>query len=138
MTDGVRPKTIMLVDDEPQILRVVARILEVGGYAVVTLNTGFGLSHKVREHRPDLMLLDVSMPGLGGAAALSVMRSLGQRFPELDVPVVFHSGLGEATLEELARRHGAAGFLCKPSGATELLELVASVLEPMAASAEMP
>lgn len=121
-------QTIMVVDDDPLVRRLLERFLTNGGYRVVVAETGFGLSETVRENRPDLLLLDVNMPGLRGDAALSVLQQLGQRFESLDVPVVFHSGMPPAELDALARKHGAVGYLHKPAGREQLLELVDSVL----------
>ncbi len=119
----------MVVDDDLMVRRLLERFLTNGGYRVVVAASGFGLSGRVRENQPDLLLLDVNMPGLRGDAALSVLQQLGQRFNSLDVPVVFHSGMDASELEHLARRHGAAGFLRKPAGREQLLQLVDSVLD---------
>ena len=118
----------MIVDDDPMTLRTAARVLEHAGYRVVTHDSGFGLSREVRQHHPDLLILDVNMPGLGGDGALQALRVLADRFGSLDVPVVFHSGLPADRLEELAQDHGAAGYLGKPAGNAALLETVAQVL----------
>ncbi len=119
----------MVVDDDLMVRRLLERFLTSAGYQVVVAASGFGLSGKVRETQPALLLLDVNMPGLRGDAALSILQQLGQRFNSLDVPVVFHSGMGTAELDRLARTHGAAGFLRKPAGREQLLELVESVLD---------
>lgn len=125
-------QTVMIVDDEPLVRRTLTRRLAHAGFSVVTHDTGFGLSGEVREHRPDLLLLDVNMPGLAGDAALSVLRSLGERFSALNVPVALHSGMPEPRLEALAREHEVAGYLSKPAASQHVLELVRSVLDPAA------
>ena len=119
---------IMIVDDDPLILRVLSRMLEVAGYEAVTHDSGFGLSGAVRQHQPDLLLLDVNMPGLSGDGALSALRALANRFAALTVPVVLHSGMSEQLLRSLARTCGAKGHLCKPSGSSEVLEMIGRVL----------
>ncbi len=120
----------MVVDDELMVRRLLERFLTNGGYRVVLAESGFGLSGKVREARPDLLLLDVNMPGMRGDTALAVLQQLGERFDALSVPVVFHSGMPEPQLERLARKLGAVGILRKPAGREQLLQLVDSILDP--------
>ncbi len=124
----------MIVDDEPLVCRMLTRVLGQAGYRVVARETGFGLCREVREHRPDLLLLDVDMPGLAGDAALSVLRSLEQRFSAREVPVVFHSGMARSRLEELVEEHGAVGYVSKPAGNAELLKIVEGALRPAEAT----
>jgi len=120
--------TILIVDDDPLILRALSRVLKSGGYEVVTHDSGFGLSGVVRKSHPDLLLLDVNMPGLSGDGALSALNALARRFGTLPVPVVFHSGLSEPELTSLAKTCGAHGHLCKPARNTQILETVRRVL----------
>lgn len=128
-------QTIMVVDDDRMVRRLLERFLTSAGYRVVLTETGFGLRDKVREHRPDLLLLDVNMPGMRGDVALSALQQRGRRFEPFEVPVVFHSGMPAAQLEVLAVRHGAVGYLRKPAGREQLLELLDSVLGHFATQA---
>lgn len=121
----------MVVDDDPAIRSLLERFLSQAGYAVVLVESGFGLGARVKQVRPDLLLLEVNLPGLRGDAALSGLGQPGHRFDARDVPVVFHSEMPPAQLDALARRHGAAGYLHKPARREQLLELVESVLEPV-------
>lgn len=118
----------MVVDDDPLILQMLSRVLHGAGYRVVTHNSGFGLASVVREHQPDLMLLDVGMPGLGGDRALATLRDLARRFGVPEVPVIFHSGLPAERLETLARTHGAIGHLCKPATRGMILDAIHGAL----------
>ena len=61
---------ILVVDDDPLVRDAVAQLLERAGFRVETHDSGFGLVMAIRTHRPDLVLLDVSMPGLRGDSAL--------------------------------------------------------------------
>lgn len=123
-SDSAPNATILIVDDDPLVRRMVSRVLAHAGYRVVTHESGFGLSGVVRKHRPDLLILDVNMPGLGGDAALGVLRGLEERFGTTRVPVVFHSGMPAERLEALAEAHGAAGHLRKPAGNAKILQMV--------------
>ncbi len=118
----------MIVDDDAMVRRMLSRVLEHEGYRVLSHDSGFGLSSKVREHRPDLLVLDVDMPGLGGPGALEALRALAGRFQALTVPVLFHSGLPAPRLEALARQYGASGYLCKPASNGDLLGAICSLL----------
>ncbi|MBV1862371.1 MAG: response regulator [Nannocystaceae bacterium] len=128
--------TIMIVDDDPLILRALSRALVARGYNVVTHDSGFGLSGVVREHDPDLLLLDVNMPGLSGDGALSTLRAMAARFGTTPVPVVLHSGLPEQELRSLARACGAKGHICKPAPNGKLLETIQRVLNDSTSAAE--
>ena len=120
--------TILLVDDDALYLRVVSRVLTFAGYTVITQSNGFGLDVAVQQHSPDLMLLDVNMPGMKGTRALSGLRELSERFNTPDIPVILHSGGATAELAELARTHGAAGYLTKPASPDKLVETIATAL----------
>ena len=66
---------ILVVDDEPQIRRVMRTTLTGSGYEVDDAKTGEEALEKVRTFRPDLVLLDINMPGMGGLAACRAIRS---------------------------------------------------------------
>jgi DNA-binding response OmpR family regulator len=66
-------KTILVVDDEPEIARLVRDYLEHGGFAVVTASDGPAALEAARQRRPDLVVLDLGLPGLDG---LDVTRTL--------------------------------------------------------------
>ena len=66
---------ILVVDDEPQIRRVMRTALTGAGYEVDDAKTGEEALEKVRDFRPDLVLLDINMPGMGGLAACRAIRA---------------------------------------------------------------
>lgn len=68
-------KTILLVDDEPDILFVISRILEKDGYKVISAESGEECLEKLKNTNPDLILLDVMMPGLDGWETCSRIKS---------------------------------------------------------------
>ncbi len=80
-------KTILLVDDEPNIRLVLGAVLERSGFAVVTAEDGFEALRAIQRSMPDLVITDLRMPNMNGFELLSVLRS---RFPEL--PTVAISG----------------------------------------------
>jgi DNA-binding NtrC family response regulator len=108
--------TVLIVDDEPNILTSLRRALEVEGYRAVVANSGAQALEAVLHEGPDLILLDVVMPGMDG---LEVLRLLKDR--QLDVPVVMMSG--NATIETAvqATKLGAYDFVEKPLSTEKIL-----------------
>jgi DNA-binding response OmpR family regulator len=114
---------ILVVDDEPDLVRFVRRALEAEGYQVITASDGAeGLRMGLTED-PDLMVLDLRMPGVDGQAVLSGV--LGQR-PDMRVLVLSAAADVEARVDCLER--GAVDFLAKPFAIRELTARVRSRL----------
>lgn len=124
--------TVLVVDDDELVGEMMRAVLERAGMRVIVHNSGFGLAIAVREHRPDLVVLDVNMPGLSGIHAVRAMRALDPSYG-IDAPVLLHSGMAGEALEELAREIGAAGCLRKPARAAETVDAVRRALEPKVA-----
>jgi PAS domain S-box-containing protein len=100
---------VLLVDDDARILHTFARTLKLAGYSVVTAECGVeGLALYHRE-RPDIVLLDLKMPGMDGLAVLQAMR---EHDPEANVILTTGHGDKDAVIDAL--RAGASDFLSKP------------------------
>ncbi|MDQ1696801.1 MAG: two-component system, sensor histidine kinase and response regulator [Frankiaceae bacterium] len=120
-----RGETILVVDDEDAIRAVVVRSLEREGLDVREASDGFAALEAIEQDRPDVLLLDVAMPGLSG---LEVLDRIGQR-PELtSMPVILLTG--RATHDDLVTgmRRGAYDFLTKPFRPAELTARVRAAL----------
>ena len=116
------PARVLVVDDDPQTLRYVREALTAAGYAALVTGDPAELSRIIRSERPDLVLLDLVLPGTDGIALL---RSV----PELaDLPVVFISGYGRDDTIAEALEAGAADYLVKPFSPTELTTRVKAAL----------
>ena len=120
-------KRILVVDDEASITRLLKLNLEqTGQYVVATLNSPEWALERALEFHPDLILLDVVMPGLDGGYLASML----QAHPALKVvPIVFLTAA--TTKEEVAARSGIIGglpFLAKPVDLPELLTCLATQL----------
>ena len=116
-------KRILVVDDEPSITRMLKLNLEqTGDYAVATENVSVAALAAAKQFQPDLMLLDVMMPGMDGGSLATAL----QANPKLKgVPIVFVTAA--VTREELRQRHGLVGgqpFLAKPVNLHEVLACV--------------
>ena len=116
-------KTVLIVDDETVLREVVGDVLRDEGYAAVLAADGREALDLLASERPDLVLMDVMMPGLDGREAYLAMRS----HPDLPaVPVVMTSAaVGPDRLDP-----SIAGYLPKPFDLDRLLDLVASLIGP--------
>ncbi|MCY4025850.1 MAG: response regulator, partial [Acidobacteria bacterium] len=111
---GARAARILVVDDDPEMLRYVQDALSEAGYTPVLSGDAEELAGLVSRHRPALVLLDLLLPGTGGIELL-------ERVPELaDLPVIFISAYGREETIVRALEAGAADYLVKPFSAAEL------------------
>jgi len=117
-------KRILIVDNCRDVTWMYGRLLKRNGYDVMEENDSMHVLEAAREFKPDLMLLDVSMPGMGGL-------ELQRRLPEIDrlIPIVFLSGRASEEDERRALRAGAARFLRKPVGKETLLRAIHAAIE---------
>lgn len=122
---------ILIVDDDPLIRDAIGGVLENAGYDVDTHDSGFGLALAIREYRPELVLLDVTMPGLRGDSALRALDSLSHSLP--NIRVVLFSGIPVDELHARAKRLGVP-CLHKPIDADSLLEFVRGEISKTAAA----
>jgi two-component system, OmpR family, response regulator len=122
-------KRILVVDDEPSITRLLKLNLEqTGDYVVSTENTSKDAPAAAEVFRPDLILLDVMMPGLDGGDLAGVFRASPTT---RNVPIVFLTAA--VTREEVRARHGLIGglpFLAKPVNLHEVLGCLEQHLGP--------
>ena len=105
---------ILVVDDDPQTLRLVRDTLTSGGYTPVMTGDPTKVSALIRSEQPDLVLLDLVFPGVDGIELLSTIPEL------MDLPVVFISGYGRDETIARALENGAADYIVKPFSPTEL------------------
>jgi putative two-component system response regulator len=107
----VGPGTVLIVDDEPTNIEILAVLLERDAYEVAFATTGEQALELVETVRPDLILLDVMLPGLNG---YDVCARLKHNPATADIPVVFITGLDREEDQTRAREAGAADFVTKP------------------------
>ena len=125
---------VLVVDDEPDIRDLVREILEDEGYSVATAESAEVARQRLQEHRPDLVLLDIWMPGEDGISLLKEWTSTGA----LGFPVVMISGHGTVETAVEATRQGATDFVEKPLSMGKLLVTVDQALQPSAATSARP
>jgi CheY-like chemotaxis protein len=107
---------VLVVDDELRVRNLVRLTLETGGFEVETAANGREALEKLAVSEPDLVVLDLSMPGMDGGAVMDSMRNRG-----IETPVLFLSAYGA---EEARQLHHAEGALAKPFDPNELIEKV--------------
>ena len=121
-SSGAHETRILVVDDDPEMLRYVQDALLEAGYAPVLSGDAEELAGLVRRNRPALVLLDLLLPGTGGIELL-------EGVPELaDLPVIFISAYGREETIVRALDAGAADYLVKPFSAAELTARVRAAL----------
>src|SRR5256714_13007432 len=117
-------RKILLADDSVTAQNMGRKILADAGYEVITVNNGSAALKKIAEQKPDLIVLDVYMPGYSG---LEVCQRL-KEVPETSrIPVILTVGKLEPFKPDEARRVGAQAFIVKPFEASELLSALAKL-----------
>lgn len=112
-------KKILVVDDDPALVRLIDRVLTQKGYEVMKANNGRDALRILHSQRPDLVLLDVVMPGMDGWQTCSRIRDIS------DVPIIILTGTHK-TEDDITRglEYGADSYLLKPVGNKELVARV--------------
>lgn len=129
MSPPVKDKPVILVvDDEPQILRVMRASLPARGYEVRTVPGGREALEEIRKQPPDLVVLDLGMPEMSGLEACQKIRQFSS------VPIVVLSAKGAESDKIAALDAGADDYVTKPFSLDELLARVRAVLRRWAVS----
>lgn len=114
-------KKILIIDDEPDFVDMITMRLEANDYTVISAPDGMQGLDAAEDERPDLILLDVMMPGWDGYETLKQLR----RKPELlKIPVVMLTAKGESRSIFKAQDMGSTDYLIKPCESQELLDTV--------------
>ena len=117
-------KKILVVDDSPTERAFMTEILSKHGYQVVTAENGEDGIAKAKAELPDLVLMDVVMPGLNGYQAT---RTLTRDAATKNIPVIVCTSKGQETDKIWGLRQGALDYLVKPVNPEELLAKIAQI-----------
>ena len=115
-------ETILVVDDEPKIVRLARDYLEHSGYRVVTAGDGKAALDTLRQIRPDLVVLDLNLPGIDGLEVCRRIRS------DSDVPIIMLTARVEETDRLIGLEIGADDYITKPFSPRELVARTRAVL----------
>jgi two-component system response regulator ResD len=126
--------SVLVVDDEPTITDVVSRYLERAGYETRSAPDGAAALELAREARPDLVVLDLMLPGMDG---LEVMRRLRATGNGRRLPVILLTARGEPADRVIGLRLGADDYVAKPFSPAELVARVDAVLRRVDPSPEL-
>jgi excisionase family DNA binding protein len=125
--NGSSTRSVLLVDDDPQVLEVLGRILSTeGSLALDTASGGYEACIKIGAGKPDLIVVDLFMPGFDG---FSVIREVRANPDTSDCKILVLSGFGSEENRTRALEFGADHFLDKPVDAAALVECVKGLLE---------
>jgi len=126
-------RTVLVVDDDPDMLETCARILQRAGYDCLTATGGREALDLLRSRRLDVILADWRMPEMDGLTLLANARRLAP-----GIPTVIVTAYASADSARRAREAGAAAYLAKPFGVGELRDVVARVLANSPGRGEVP
>ena len=121
---------ILIVDDEPKILRLVADYLEAAGFGVVTARSGDEALMRARTDTPDLVVLDLGLPGIDGLDVTRALRRNGE------LPIIMLTARDDETDRIIGLELGADDYVTKPFSPRELVARVRAVLRRHAGSGE--
>lgn len=110
---------ILVCDDDQSILEVISIILEQNKYQVKTLSSGKAIKKNIDIFKPDLIFLDLWMPGIEGS---EITQLLKRDEKTRSIPIIIISALNDT--EKIAKKYGADGFLTKPFNMADLVKTV--------------
>ncbi len=119
-------KRVLLIEDEPNIIEAISFILSRDGWTVHTHENGETAMTKVRAFPPDLIILDVMLPGRSG---FDILRDLRGDDETAQTPVMMLTARGQSKDRELALRLGANHFMTKPFSNAEVRDNVRALME---------
>jgi two-component system KDP operon response regulator KdpE len=131
-TSSKGPRCILVVDDEPHLVRAVRMYLELQGYAVFGVQSGEEALEAIRARLPDLVLLDVMLPGLDGFETLEELRRVS------NVPVIMLTSVAEEDQSVRGLTLGADDYLTKPFSQRDLVARIQAVLRRAEQPAHVP
>jgi DNA-binding response OmpR family regulator len=114
-------KQVLLIEDEPNIIEAISFILSRDGWSVKTHSNGADAVDIVRERQPDVLILDVMLPGKSG---YDILRELRDDPLGAELPVLMLTARGQTKDREIAERAGCDAFMTKPFSNADMLETV--------------
>ncbi|WP_298970951.1 response regulator [uncultured Roseobacter sp.] len=118
-------KHVLLVEDELNIIEAIRFLLSREGWDVDTHSNGTDAAEVIRDRKPDLVVLDVMLPGKSGFDILEELRGDAQT---ADLPVLMLTARGQSRDREMAEKAGVSRFMTKPFSNTEVLTAVRDLL----------
>jgi two-component system cell cycle response regulator DivK len=117
--------TILIVEDNPANMKLAVFVLEQASYTVISAADAEAGLALARERHPDLILMDIQLPGMDGLTAIALLK---QDVATRDIPVIALTALAMKGDEERIRNAGCEGYIAKPMRYQEVLSAVAAQL----------
>ena len=118
-------KLILIVEDEAKTLKLIRDLLQVSGFTTIEATDGKQGVELAKESKPDLILMDIMMPKMDGyTACYAIKKDKATKA----IPVVILTNLDYELNKKLGRDMGAAGYITKPLGRQELLDVISQFL----------
>jgi DNA-binding response OmpR family regulator len=118
-------RRVLLVDDEPVIIKVIGKGLQAAGYEVLTSMDGEDAMTKAQLGNPDVIILDLMLPKKSGFEVCAALKK-DPRFQR--IPIIIFTGKGQEMDEKLCRELGANAYITKPHASKELIEQIEALL----------
>ena len=118
-------KKILIIDDEPDILRAAKVRLMSFGYEVITAGDGSDIVNLVQKNMPDLILLDLRLPRMDGDKICAMLKA-DDRFK--NIPIIIFTASSDLNTSKKVKDSGANGYLIKPFDTEELLQIIKKFL----------
>ncbi len=119
------PKTVLIVDDEPNIVVPIEFLMEQNGYSVLVAGSGEEALEIIAKHNPDLVLLDIMLPGIDGYEVCEIMR-LDPKWQK--IKIIFLTAKGRDVDVAKGMVLGADAYVIKPFSNVEIIENVRKLL----------
>ena len=118
-------RRVLLVDDEPDILKVISKRLELSGFEVLLAVDGPDALAKAKVGHPDVIILDLMLPGVNGLEVCAELKA-DPRYRQ--IPIIIFTGKGQEMDERLCREVGADAYINKSRKSAELIEQIEVLL----------
>ena len=128
MGGSISNKTVLVLDDNPLVLKLTRALLEREGCTVLTASSWIEFNHTLAANTPDIIFLDVNLPSIKGNRLSEVLKSQSNK---KNIPIVLISDLPEKSLEDMFPSSGADAWVRKPLTRDKLVDTI-SRLSPLA------
>ncbi|WP_114416496.1 response regulator transcription factor [Marinospirillum perlucidum] len=118
---------VLVVDDEPNIVLSLEFLMQQAGFSVLTAEDGETALQKVEQENPDLLLLDISLPGISG---FEVLEKLRNQDAYRQLPIIMLTAHGREVEKEKGMALGADDYVTKPFSTQQLVNQVKNLLDP--------
>ncbi len=123
MSNNNNNYTVLIVDDQPGIRRLLMEVLTEEGYTVYTAANGYEGIQKAKDLKPNLILMDMKMPGMDGIETLQELKHLNQADK-----VIMMTAYGELGLVQVAQELGAYAYVTKPFDIIDLCTMISQAI----------